>query len=102
MLCPFALVNEGLRKAAILRLRGVNKGLGGEMGQCDETYSAAIAFGGSRDDCLEIGAGESSIMLSSSSSTVGVVIGVGEVTSMSWFEKGVLCGSGDTSMVSIW
>lgn len=39
-----------------------------------------LCLGGSREDCREIGAGESSIM----SSSAGVEIGVGEVTSIVW------------------
>lgn len=37
---------------------------------------------------------------SSSSSTVGVEMGVGDVVS-AWTEKGVLCGRGDISMSSV-
>lgn len=51
-----------------------------------ETDSAMMGLGGSKEDCLEIGAGESRII---SSSAAGVDPGVGEVIS-NWVKKGVL------------
>jgi hypothetical protein len=43
-----------------------------------DAYSASMCLGGSREDCREIGAGESSII----SSSAGVEMGVGDVTSI--------------------
>jgi len=55
---------------------------------------------GSTEGCLDMGAGESSIISSSSSSfREGVEIGVGDVIS-TWLQKGALCGRGDISIVS--
>jgi hypothetical protein len=63
----------------------------------EDTYSAIVAFGGSKEEALGTGAGESSMM---SSSSAGVEIGVGDVTS-NCVEKGVLWGRGETSMSSV-
>lgn len=63
-----------------------------------KTHSGRMLLGGS-SDCLWIGGGESSIMLSLRSDE-GVLEGVGDVTSI-WVEKGTLWGRGDISMVSM-
>jgi hypothetical protein len=51
-----------------------------------ETDSAMMGLGGSKEDCREMGAGESSTI---SSSAAGVEPGVGDVIS-NWVKKGAL------------
>lgn len=70
-------------------------------GMLIETDSATIGLEGSSEPWRVFGAGESSTISSSwSSSMVGVEIGVGVVTSIC-VQKGVLCGRGETSMSSV-
>ena len=81
---PFIRLSEGRRGAAILRLQEIVSTHTVETrGMLGGTDSASIDLGGSIEDWRVIGAGESSIMSSSwSSSTVGVDTGVGDVTSI--------------------